>query len=67
MCDETESKIKMSQYTQYYSMVSCWKILFCGIHCFMISICDAESQFNYGTNESYHLLIHHTELEQLGI
>ena len=48
-------------------MFICWKRLFCGIHCFMISICDAESQFNDGANERYHLLIHHTELEQLEI
>ena len=33
--------------------------------CFMISICDAESEFNDGTNERYHLLNHHMELEQL--
>ena len=31
----------------------------------MISICDAESHFNDGTNERYHLLIHHKKLEQL--
>ena len=35
------------------------------MHCFMISICDAESQFNDGTNKRYHLFIHHKELEQL--
>ena len=44
-------------------MIIYWKRLFCGTHCFMISICDAESQFNDGTNEKYHLLIHHKELE----
>ena len=33
--------------------------------CFMISICDADSEFNDGTNERYHLLNHHMELEQL--
>ena len=37
----------------------------CGMHYFMISICDAESQFNDCTNERYHLLIDHKELEQL--
>ena len=42
-----------------------WKRLFCGMHFFMISIYDAESQFNDGTNEGYDLLIHHKELEQL--
>ena len=42
-----------------------WKRLFCGIHCFMIYICYAESQFNDGTNERYPLLIHHKESEQL--
>ena len=26
-------------------MVICWRRLFCGMHCFMIIICDAESQF----------------------
>ena len=31
----------------------------------IISICDAESHFNDGTNERYHLLIHHKKLEQL--
>ena len=46
-------------------MVICWKILFCGMHCFMISICDVKSQFNDGTNAKYHLPIHHKELEQL--
>ena len=40
-------------------MVSCWKRLFYGMHCFMISICDAESHFNDSTNERYHLLTHH--------
>ena len=55
----------MSQQTQYYSMVICCKRLFCGIHCFMISICDAKSEFNDDTNERYHLLNHHKELEQL--
>ena len=44
-------------------MVVYWKRLFCGVHCFMISICDA--QFNDGSNERYHSLIHHKELEQL--
>ena len=46
-------------------MVICWKRLFCGMHCFMISICDAKSEFNDSTNERYHLLNHHKELEQL--
>ena len=31
----------------------------------MIFIYAAESQYNEGTNERYHLLIHHKELEQL--
>ena len=35
------------------------------MHWFMISICDVESQFNDGTNERSHLLIHDKELEQL--
>ena len=35
------------------------------MHCFMISICDVESQFNDGTNERYHLLVHDKKLEQL--
>ena len=48
-------------------MIICLKILFCGIHCFMISICDAESEFNDGTKERYHLLNHHKELEKLKI
>ena len=39
--------------------------LFCGMHCVIVSIGGAESQFNDGTNERYHLLIHHKELEQL--
>ena len=55
----------MSQQTQYCSVAICWKRLFCGMHCIMIFICDAESQFDDGTNERYHLLIHHKELEQL--
>ena len=46
-------------------MVICWKKLLCSTYCFMISICDAESEFNDGTNERYHLLIYHKELEQL--
>ena len=46
-------------------MVICWKRWFCGMHCFMISISDAESQFNDGTNERCHLLIRNKELEQL--
>ena len=46
-------------------MVICWKRLFCGMHCFMISIFDPESQFNDNTHERYHLLIYHKELEQL--
>ena len=58
-------KIKMSQYSQYSSMVICWKRLFCGMHCLMISICDVESQFNDGANERYHLLIPQKELEKL--
>ena len=40
-------------------------LLFCGTHCFMIPICDAESEFNYSTNERYHFLSHHKELEQV--
>ena len=35
------------------------------MHCLMISICDAESEFSDGTTERYHLLNHHKELEQL--
>ena len=35
------------------------------MHCFMISICDAESHFNDGTNKRLHLLIHKRKLEQL--
>ena len=31
----------------------------------MISICDAESHFNDGTNKRYHSLIHNKKLEQL--
>ena len=46
-------------------MVSYWKRLFCGMHCFVIYICNVESQFNDATNERYHLLIHYKELEQL--
>ena len=46
-------------------MVICWKRLFCGMHCFMISIRDAESEFNDDTNERYNLLNHHRKLEQL--
>ena len=37
----------------------------CGMHCFMISICHAESHFNDGTNERYLLLIYHKKLKQL--
>ena len=36
-------------------MVTWWKGLLCGMRCFIISICDAESEFNDGTNERYHL------------
>ena len=32
---------------------------------FMISICDAESEFNDGANKRYHLLNRQKELEQL--
>ena len=35
------------------------------MHCFMLSICDAESEFNDGTSQSYHLLNHHKDLEWL--
>ena len=35
------------------------------MHYLMISIYDAESQFNDDTNERYDLLIHHRELKQL--
>ena len=35
------------------------------MHCFMISICDAESQFDDGKNERYHSLIHYKKLEHL--
>ena len=45
-------------------MVICWKRFFGGMHCFMISICDAESQFNDGTNKRNHSSIYHQELEQ---
>ena len=31
----------------------------------MISICDAASHFNDGTNKRYHSLIHNKKLEQL--
>ena len=43
----------MRQYNQYFIMVICWKRLFCGMHCLMISICDAESEFDDGTNERH--------------
>ena len=33
----------------------------------MTSICDTESEFSDGTNQRYHLLNHHKELEQLKI
>ena len=46
-------------------MINCWKRLFCGMHCFIISICYVESHFNDGTNERYHLPTYHKELEQL--
>ena len=35
------------------------------MHLFMTSICDADFKFNDSTNERYHLLIYHKELEQL--
>ena len=38
---------------------------FCGMHFFMISICDTESEINNGTNERHHLFNHHKEVEQL--
>ena len=46
-------------------MVIHGKKLFCGMHCFMIYICNVESQFSDGTKERYHSLTHHKELEQL--
>ena len=46
-------------------MVICWKRLLYVKHCLMISICDAESHFNDGTNKRYHSLIHNKKLEQL--
>ena len=54
-------------------MVTYWKGFFFGggeggrggMHCFIISICDVQSRFNDGTNESYDLFIHHKELEKL--
>ena len=45
-------------------MVICWKRLFCGMRCFIISICDAECEFNDGANERYHLLNYQKKLEQ---
>ena len=45
-------------------MVIYWKIFFGGMHCFMISICGAEPQFNDGTNKRNHSPIYHQELEQ---
>ena len=45
-------------------MVIYWKIFFGGMHCFMISICDAEPQFNDGTNKRNHSPIYQQELEQ---
>ena len=47
------------------SMVIHGKKLFCGMHYFMIYICNVESQFSDGTKERYHSLTHHKELEQL--
>ena len=35
------------------------------MHFSMTSICDADFQFDDGTNERYHLLIYHKELEPL--
>ena len=34
------------------------------MHCFMISICDAECEFNDAANDRYHSLIHDKELKQ---
>ena len=45
-------------------MAICSKRLFCGMHCFIISFFDAESQFNDVTNERYRLLFYHKEVEQ---
>ena len=41
---------------QYGNVVR--KKLFCGIHCFMISICDVAPQFSNGIKRRYHLLFH---------
>ena len=38
--------------------------MFCDIHCFMVSICDAESHFNDSAKEKYHLLIHYKKLSK---
>ena len=46
-------------------MVISWKWLLCGMHYFMTSTCDTESKFNDSTNQRYHLLNHHKELEHL--
>ena len=46
-------------------MVICWQKLFRDMHCFMMFICDAESEFNDSINERQHLLNHNKELKQL--
>ena len=64
MFDETDSKSKCVNKLNTIEWSCCSKRLFCGIHFFMISICDAVSQFNDGAMEMYHLIIH-KELGQL--
>ena len=36
---------------------------FCDIHCFTISVCDDEYQFNDETRERHYILIYYKELE----
>ena len=57
--------MRLNQNDSMNSTVICWKRLFFSVHCFMISTCGTESQFNDGKNEKYYLLIHHKELEEL--
>ena len=65
MREETESKSKRVNKLNIVTLPFVEKNCFVVVLCFLTSICDAESQFNDGKNEMYHLPIHYKELEQL--
>ena len=62
MFDETESKSKWVNKLNTAAWSCCSKRLFCVIRCFIISICDAVSQFTGGARR-YHLNYHYLPIK----